>query len=196
MKKLALKSESGFTLVELMVVVAIIGILSAIAVPNFKKYQAKAKQSEAKIQLAALYTAEIGSQADYNTYASCLGVIGYEQPPSGYYLVGFAAGKLEALVSPLCTAGVAVDAANGVDANTFLAAAPDVAPKTIKRAGTFLPTATSIPSVTFVSTVGVPETAFDAGATGCIAATCTSVTTLDEWTIDESKKLTNSTVGY
>ena len=51
-------TEAGFTLVELMIVVAIIGVLSAVAVPNFKKYQAKAKTSEAKIQLAAAYTAE------------------------------------------------------------------------------------------------------------------------------------------
>jgi type IV pilus assembly protein PilA len=53
-----LKHQKGFTLVELMVVVAIIGLLSAVAVPNFKKYQAKAKISEAKLQLSALYTAQ------------------------------------------------------------------------------------------------------------------------------------------
>ena len=56
--KTKLNNQSGFTLVELMIVVAIIGVLSAVAVPNFKKYQAKAKSSEAKVQLAAAYTAE------------------------------------------------------------------------------------------------------------------------------------------
>ncbi|MBI3179248.1 MAG: prepilin-type N-terminal cleavage/methylation domain-containing protein, partial [Deltaproteobacteria bacterium] len=46
----------GFTLIELMIVVAIIGILALIAIPNFMKFQAKAKQSEAKTNLKAYYT--------------------------------------------------------------------------------------------------------------------------------------------
>ena len=73
-------SENGFTLVELMVVVAIIGILSAVAIPNFKKYQAKSKLSEAKVQIAAAYTAEqatmVCMQADINRQTFSLGANG------------------------------------------------------------------------------------------------------------------------
>jgi type IV pilus assembly protein PilA len=53
MKKLA----KGFTLIELMIVVAIIGILAAIAIPNFLRFQARARQSEAKTNLKAIFTA-------------------------------------------------------------------------------------------------------------------------------------------
>ena len=76
MKKI--NNESGFTLVELMIVVAIIGVLSAVAVPNFKKYQAKAKSSEAKVQLAAAYTAEQAFYGDFGLYAACLSYMGYD----------------------------------------------------------------------------------------------------------------------
>ncbi len=87
-----LKRQDGFTLVELMVVVAIIGLLSAVAVPNFKKYQAKAKMSEGKLQLSALYTAESAFYSDYNMYAQCLVYMGFDPGPewaNRYYAVGF-----------------------------------------------------------------------------------------------------------
>lgn len=88
----SLKRQDGFTLVELMVVVAIIGLLSAVAIPNFKKYQAKAKMSEAKLQLSAAYTAEAAFFSDFNMYAACLGYMGYDpsnEKASRYYVVGF-----------------------------------------------------------------------------------------------------------
>ena len=84
--------ESGFTLVELMIVVAIIGVLSAVAVPNFKKYQAKAKTSEAKVQLAAAYTAEQAFYGDFGIYSVCLEYMGYDpkrESEARYFAVGF-----------------------------------------------------------------------------------------------------------
>ena len=64
-----MRRKKGFTLIELMIVVAIIGILAAIAIPNFLKFQAKAKQSEAKSNLGAIYTAQVAYFGEYNTYA-------------------------------------------------------------------------------------------------------------------------------
>jgi type IV pilus assembly protein PilA len=88
----SLRRQDGFTLVELMVVVAIIGLLSAVAIPNFQKYQARSKTSEAKLQLAAIYTAEQSFYSDYNMYANCLRYMGYDpadEASSRYYTVGF-----------------------------------------------------------------------------------------------------------
>jgi type IV pilus assembly protein PilA len=91
----SLKRQDGFTLVELMVVVAIIGLLSSVAIPNFKKYQAKSKISEAKLQLSSLYTAEAAFFSDYNIYGHCLRYMGFDPQPemlNRYYGVGFPAG--------------------------------------------------------------------------------------------------------
>ncbi len=65
-----LKGKKGFTLIELMIVVAIIGILAAIAIPNFLKFQAKSKQSEAKANLGAIYTGQISYYGEANTFGN------------------------------------------------------------------------------------------------------------------------------
>jgi len=65
-----LKSKKGFTLIELMIVVAIIGILAAIAIPNFLKFQAKSKQSEAKSNLGAIFTGQTSYFGEQNTYGN------------------------------------------------------------------------------------------------------------------------------
>jgi type IV pilus assembly protein PilA len=84
--------EDAFTLVELMVVVAIIGLLSSVAVPNFRKYQARAKVPEAKLHLSAIYTAQSAFFADYGIYHNCLRYMGYDpsaQKSQRYFTTGF-----------------------------------------------------------------------------------------------------------
>ena len=63
--------KRAFTLIELMIVVAIIGILAAIAIPNFVKFQCRSKQSEAKGNLKALYVAQEAYRSERDIYAGC-----------------------------------------------------------------------------------------------------------------------------
>jgi type II secretion system protein G len=61
-------SRKGFTLIELMIVVVIIGILAALAIPRFMQATTKSKQTEAKQLLKQIYTMERAYRQENGTY--------------------------------------------------------------------------------------------------------------------------------
>jgi prepilin-type N-terminal cleavage/methylation domain-containing protein len=60
----------GFTLVELMIVVAIIGVLAAVAIPSFSNYQLTSKRAEAFANLASLGKAQKAYYAEFSEFIS------------------------------------------------------------------------------------------------------------------------------
>lgn len=84
-------SRAGFTLVELLIVVAIIGVLATMGVPAYKRMVERAKTKEAQVALGGIYTANIAFQSEYGAFGSNLAGIGFDFEGSGAnYLVGFA----------------------------------------------------------------------------------------------------------
>ena len=65
------EGQKGFTLIELMIVIAIIGILAAIAIPQFISYRQKGYNTQAKAELKSFYTACQAYFADSPTTDDC-----------------------------------------------------------------------------------------------------------------------------
>ncbi|MFL5319161.1 MAG: prepilin-type N-terminal cleavage/methylation domain-containing protein [Myxococcaceae bacterium] len=83
--------KHGFTLIELMIVVAIIGILAAIAIPNFIRFQAKSKQSEAKTNLKTVYTSQKAYFGEKDNYSTDFTAVGFQPEAGNRYSYGMAA---------------------------------------------------------------------------------------------------------
>ena len=64
------RTTKGFSLVELMIVVAIIGILAAIAIPNFQKMQLKSKRAEVPGNVDGIKTSELAYEANFNDFVT------------------------------------------------------------------------------------------------------------------------------
>jgi prepilin-type N-terminal cleavage/methylation domain-containing protein len=86
LSKLNRKDERGFTLIELMIVIAIIGILAAIAIPQFSAYRQRSYNSAAQSDLRNLATAEEAYYVDFSKYSNA--PVGLAGGPYGYQQSG------------------------------------------------------------------------------------------------------------
>jgi type IV pilus assembly protein PilA len=173
----------GFTLIELMIVVAIIGILAAIAIPNFLKFQCKSKQSEAKTNLSGIFTAEKAFFGEYTTYSTDLMSINWKPDGSPAYVYGFIAAVDAPASTPTGIGGTYNPANHSTDVASVFA---NSAYKTDKMKD--LPTGAAMANGDLLSTSMTPGTAFRAGAAGDPDADA-GLRVLDQWTIDQFRTL-------
>ncbi|OYZ12982.1 MAG: hypothetical protein B7Y39_18510 [Bdellovibrio sp. 28-41-41] len=107
-----LNNRKGFSLVELMVVVAIIGILAVIGIPQYQKFMSKARQAEAKTHLNSIFQGEASFFTEYNSYTNNLRAIGAGAVGQALrYNAGFV--QLAAACAPALPAGAPAFAGAG-----------------------------------------------------------------------------------
>ena len=117
----------GFTLIELMIVVAIIALLAMIAIPSFLQHVAKAKRAEVYLNLGSIYSAQKAYWAEHNSYSPNLtgpNSIGWKMEGSANYTYGFPGTEgINFVVGKLKAPGSELSNIAHADQNSFVAAA-------------------------------------------------------------------------
>jgi type IV pilus assembly protein PilA len=170
-----LRGKKGFTLIELMIVVAIIGILAAIAIPNFLKFQAKSRTTEARTNLGAIFTGQTSFYGEANQYGNFTNIgWGPTGTPRYLYMVG-AVGS-----APNGTTLVGKDVTSDGAAPTWAGNFNVATDNTGNPATPVRPDNVTMPNAF----------SFIAGAAGNIDNDNTDV--LDAWTINKDRVLINT----
>ena len=173
LREVSSKNQNAFTLLELMIVVGVLSIFAMLAVPKFTRFQAKARQSEAKIGLAGIYTAERTFFGEYSAFYPSMNAVGFM--PDGQkrnYNIGFQDNTTG-------TAPASVIGYNGATDIPFYSALNNTMTCT-----------TNYPLNGVTSGEGQ---AFVASAVGCII---NGGAAMDFWTMSDGKILFNVSTGY
>lgn len=184
-----LKSQKGFSLIELMIVVAIIGILATVAVPNFTRFQAKARQSSGKSLLAGYYSAQKATYSEFQYYPGNFSGAGFK--PEGQLTFRLTAADNGAVVGSVTT--------NAADLAAFAGCVvTSVVPTAANCGAAFAGAWSELPNV--AAPVGCAAAAAGAmGAAGsftaCASANIGHPTLADTWRITELKVVDNTQNG-
>lgn len=174
-------NQSGFSLVELMVVVAIIGILATIAIPKVNKFIAKARQSEAQVNLTSLYTFNKNFFVEFQGYSSSFGALGFQPEGKLRYATGWAA------TSGICPTQFTL--LKGAAACTNSSSTLDICPAALGGSCTTLPGANNQqPTVGAGSAIAADFSTFTSSAQANLIS---SAPQPDLWTINQDKNLQN-----
>jgi len=178
MVRQTLRNRRAFSLIEFMIVVAIIGILATVAIPNFQRFQGKARQSSAKSLLSGYYTAQKATYSEYNIFPGNFSGAGFKPDGEIPYRItasnnsaastvsGYAAACITSASTATCPAGYM----------TWTEGPSAAAP-----GGT--------------CTTGVTGTIGGVGTFTACAGANIGASVADTWRINDSKTLSNTTVG-
>ena len=184
--------KSAFTLVELMIVVAIIGILAAVAIPNFIKYQARVKKSEAKQSLRGLYVAEKALFVEKDSYSSSLPDIGFYPERGNRFalIVGCGTFSVRNAVSETVNASQCAITAD------VLKGFPDIRTAALTNITTTASTS-GMGSCTPVADIGCVDVGNNGGVFAFAVGNIDNDTTIDTWAVSTMSitVATNGTVG-